>query len=222
MYLRTYSLGTWPFWSLPCYRQPQRFTCQSRHWKPNLPSMMARLTIIVTSSWDYYMYGSLSQQWRHLKLKSWKLVVFSGIQTCSSLCLRTERYQARGIISQGSLTHWGRGAHICVSKLAIVDSDNGLSSGRRQAIIWTNAGIFIGILGTNIGEISIEIYTFSSKKMYLKMSSRPQFVNLTKTLNRTLQVWCRCSMVDEISILYISPWKYALYRTKTINKYKYL
>ena len=33
-------------------------------------------------------------------------------------------------------------------------SDNGLSPGRRQAIIWTNAGILlIGPLGTNINEI---------------------------------------------------------------------
>ena len=33
--------------------------------------------------------------------------------------------------------------HICVSKLRIIGSDNGLSPGRRQAIIWTNAGIII-------------------------------------------------------------------------------
>ena len=30
--------------------------------------------------------------------------------------------------------------HICVDKLTIIGSDNGLSPGRRQAIIWTNAG----------------------------------------------------------------------------------
>ena len=37
------------------------------------------------------------------------------------------------------LTHWGRVTHICVSKLTIIGSDNGLSPDRRQAIIWTNA-----------------------------------------------------------------------------------
>ena len=48
-----------------------------------------------------------------------------------------------------SLTHWGRVTHICVRKLTIIGSDNGLSPGRRQAIIWTNAGILlIGPLGT--------------------------------------------------------------------------
>ena len=33
------------------------------------------------------------------------------------------------------LTNWGRVTHICVSKLTIVGSDNGLSPDRRQAII---------------------------------------------------------------------------------------
>ena len=41
------------------------------------------------------------------------------------------------------LTHWGRVTHICVGKLAIIGSDNGLSPGRRQAIIWTNAWIIV-------------------------------------------------------------------------------
>ena len=41
------------------------------------------------------------------------------------------------------LTHWGRVTHICVSKLTIIASDNGLSPGRRQAIIWTSAGILL-------------------------------------------------------------------------------
>ena len=56
------------------------------------------------------------------------------------------------------LTHWGPVTHICVNKLTIIGSDNGLSPGRRQAIIWTNAGIvLIGRLGTNVSEILIEI-----------------------------------------------------------------
>ena len=71
-----------------------------------------------------------------------------------------------------SLTHWGRVTHICVSKLTIIDPDNGVSPGRRQAIIWTNAGILLmGPLGTKLNQILIEIHTFSFKKMHLKMSS---------------------------------------------------
>ena len=70
------------------------------------------------------------------------------------------------------LTDWGQVTHICISKLTIVGSDNGLSPGRRQAIIWTNAGILlIGPLGTHFSEILIEICTFSFKKMHLKMLS---------------------------------------------------
>ena len=70
------------------------------------------------------------------------------------------------------LTHWGRVTHICVSKQTITVSDKGLSPGRRQAIIWTNAGLLlIGPLGTKFNEILIEIHTFSFKEMHLKMSS---------------------------------------------------
>ena len=61
---------------------------------------------------------------------------------------------------------------ICVSKLAIIGSDNDLSPGRHQAIIWTNAGIFLSRpLVINFGEMLIEIYVFSFKKMHFKMSS---------------------------------------------------
>ena len=44
--------------------------------------------------------------------------------------------------------------HICVNKLTIIGSDNGLSPGQCQAIIWTNAGIvLIWTSGTNFSEI---------------------------------------------------------------------
>ena len=62
--------------------------------------------------------------------------------------------------------------HICVGNLNIIGSDNGLSPGRRQAIIWTSAGILLtGLLGTNFSEIIIGIQTFSFQTMHLKMSS---------------------------------------------------
>ena len=62
--------------------------------------------------------------------------------------------------------------HIYVSKLTNIGSDNGLSPGWWQVIIWTNAGILlIWTLGTNFSEILIEIQTLSLKKMHFKMSS---------------------------------------------------
>ena len=70
------------------------------------------------------------------------------------------------------LTHWGWVTHICVSKLTIIVSDNGLLLVQPQAIIWINAGILlIRTLGTNLCEILSEIHAFSFKKMHFKMSS---------------------------------------------------
>ena len=94
-------------------------------------------------------------------------------------------------------THWGRVTHICVGKQTIIGSDNGLSPGRRQAIIWTNAGLLlIGPVGTNFSETSIKIITFSFTKMRLKVSSakwRPFCLGLN-VLNRSTQfqgtLWC--------------------------------
>ena len=57
--------------------------------------------------------------------------------------------------------------HICVNKITITSSVNGLSPSRHHAIIWTNAGT----LETNFNEILSVIHTFWCKKMYLKMAS---------------------------------------------------
>ena len=65
-----------------------------------------------------------------------------------------------------------RVTHICISKVTIIGSNNGLLPGRHQAIIWTNAGIlFNGSLRRNFSEILIETSIFSLKKMYSKISS---------------------------------------------------
>ena len=105
-------------------------------------------------------YGKISQcitTTKHSKAKT--VCIFLGIY-----CTYPMKHNV--------LTHWGRVMHICVSKQTIIGSDNGLSPGWRQAIIWTNAGLLlIGTLGTNFGEILIEIRIFSFKKMGLKVSS---------------------------------------------------
>ena len=62
-------------------------------------------------------------------------------------------------IVQAKLTHCGRVTHICISKIIVIGSDNGLLPGRHQAIIWTDAGILIiKPLRTNFIEILIEIH----------------------------------------------------------------
>ena len=94
-------------------------------------------------------------------------------------------------------THWGRVMHICISKLTIIGSDNGLSPGWHQAIIWTSAGVLlIGPLGTNFSDILTRIPPFSYKKLHLKMSSwkwRPFCLSLnvltTKSMNHAHNSW---------------------------------
>ena len=65
---------------------------------------------------------------------------------------------------------------------------------RRQAIIWTNAGILlIGPLETNFREMLIEIQTFVFKKIILKMSSanwRP-FVSVSMCYTPQIS-WINC------------------------------
>ena len=101
--------------------------------------------------------------------------------------------------------------HICVSNL-IIGSDNGLSPGRRQDIILTNAGILlIGPLGTNFTEILIEIDTFSFKKMHLKMSSgkiaailsRPQCVKMTRHCSIQLRNMLAITAVNQANVMYL-------------------
>ena len=67
-----------------------------------------------------------------------------------------------------SITHWDRVTHIYVGKLIIIGSDNGLSPGRCQAIIWTNVGILLnGPLGTHFSEILIYIQTYFHWRKYV-------------------------------------------------------
>ena len=71
-----------------------------------------------------------------------------------------------------SFTEAERPVYTSVTYANIV-SDNGLSPGRRQAIIWTIAGkLLIGPLVTNFREILIKIDAFLFNKMHLKLSSR--------------------------------------------------
>ena len=93
-------------------------------------------------------------------------------------------------------------AYMWVSKLTIIVSNNSLSPGRRQAIIWTNAGILlIRTLGTNSNDILSEIYTFSVKKMPLRMSSAKwrQFCLGLNVLK------CQ-SVMTQLNNVHMDPW----------------
>ena len=114
------------------------------------------------------------------------------------------------------LTHWSRVTHICVSKLTIIGSDNGLSPDLRQAIIWTNVGILlIGPLGTHFSEISIEILTVPFKKMCLKLSSakrRPFCLGLivltsVSSVCDSSYVWGYCGAFTSFTVHCQKWWK---------------
>ena len=96
------------------------------------------------------------------------------------------------------LTHWGWVTHICVT-----GSDNGLSPGRHQAIIWINAGILlIGPLGTYFSEIYIEILTFSFKEMRLKVWSA-KWWPFCHGLNVLIRCWIQAIIWTNSGILLI-------------------
>ena len=117
------------------------------------------------------------------------------------------------------LTHWGRVTHICVGNLTIISPDNGLSPGRCQAIIRTNAWILlIGPWGTNFSEISIGIQIFSFKKMHLKVSSakwRPFCLGLNVLNLRAFKF----SPVDKIHIFQCMGKIFCVYPLKFHTKY---
>ena len=118
-----------------------------------------RLSIKSTHQWFEMPLCSL---WRHCNLNAWLRMTCNDCPVIASLSCDVNVL----------LTHWGRMTHICVSKQIIIGSDNGLSPGRRQTIIWTNAGkLLFGSPGTNFSEILIEIHTLSFKKMRLKVLS---------------------------------------------------
>ena len=138
--------------------------------------------------------NSYWNQWRLICikkgfLKSWQMLVWWG----------------RKLLS----THWGQVTHICVMTLIIIGSDNGLSPGRRQAIIWTHAGILsMWTLGTNFSETFIKIHSFSFKKMHLKMSSAKWQPSCPG-----LNVLIACSMTT----VYCSIWTTQMMQNKCIQ-----
>ena len=82
--------------------------------------------------------------------------------------------------------------HICISKLTIICTDNGLLPGWHHAIIRTNAGIlFTGTLETNFSEILSKIHIFLSNKMQMKMS--------------TAKWWAFCHGPIGLSVTYPKP-----------------
>ena len=90
------------------------------------------------------------------------------------------------------LAHCGRVTHICVSKIIIIGSDDGLSPGRRQAIIWTNAGILL------IGSLRTKFNAVQSKFIYYLRESYGSLLRIRRYSLRTGEYgrWGWNNMVD--------------------------
>ena len=90
---------------------------------------------MVSNSLSRGKYIIQNGQWDLVKLRGiWQAITWTNVDiTSQGFCgihLRVFR-----------LAHWGRVTHICVDNITTIGSDNGLSPGRHQAIIWTNGGI---------------------------------------------------------------------------------
>ena len=191
---------TWSIW----------FTCPSGmwFWKFTCAAKIFTCPANICTSHVKIMYTA----WKIITCPDWKITCPVGHMT-TNICVPWDKiYMPRAcghdlMLSPGMskilgipLTHWGRVTHICIGKLTIISSDNGLSPERRQAIIWSNAGILlIGPLGTNFSEIFIEIQTFPLKKIRLKMSSA-KCCSFRLGLNVLIFDRCHCS--------YVTPAKY--------------
>ena len=140
----------------------------------------------------------LSEPWNNVNWDLWHHIALQGhhefISSC--LCKFNPLFKSSGRVT-----------HICVSKLPIIGSDNGLSPGRRQAVIWTNAGILlIGPLGTNFSEIMIEIHTFSFKKMNFKMSRKWWPSRLTLNVSNASPICMACKSGHHCVCRWTSTW----------------
>ena len=156
--------------------------------------------------WKYNHFNPTKCIWKCCQLHDGHF--FQAGLNVSTLCVGiyfSKQKYIRNFLSfldTGMLNYWGRVTNICVGKLTIISSDNGLLPGRRQAIIWTNDGILLmGTLGTNFSEILIEILIFWFKKMHLKVSSakrRPFCLGLnvlTNSLCPSDTIWCWWSQI---------------------------
>ena len=119
------------------------------------------MELYIAKIWLWYIYLNYVPAWKHI----WHFLYFTN--THFLFIYGVDIFNKS---MPWPLTHWGRVTHICVSKLTSIGSDNGLSPGQHQAIIWTNAAILlIRTLGTNFSEI----WKMAS------ILSRPQCVKLS-------------------------------------------
>ena len=85
----------------------------------------------------YWLYHTTDSMWQvhfviMVQIGCGQVRIFHVITVCAWFCYW---YKAATQKSHAMLTHWDRMTHICINKLTIIGSDNGLSPYRRQAIM---------------------------------------------------------------------------------------
>ena len=110
---------------------------------------------------------------------------------------KTQRYISnihRIIKAQMHLTHWGRVAHICVSKLTIIGSDNGLSPGRRQAIYLNQCWNIVNLNLRNKIQWNLKrnSYIFIQENAF-RLRNGVHFISVSMWLYH-IQLWC-CGLI---------------------------
>ena len=99
-------------------------------------------TVLQTTHWERFLDENICILRRHHMASLWH-----------------NELTHNGIMTSHGITHWGRVTHIRVGNLTIIGLDNGLSPNRRQAIIWTYAGILLfEPLRINLSGILYEMY----------------------------------------------------------------
>ena len=126
-------------------------------------------------------------------------LLFGLIDQCALPSISLHCSKQTLMASDKSLTHWGRVTHICVSNLAIIGSDNGLSPARCQAIIWTNAGISLirplGLQWNFNSNWSIFIQENAFENIVCEMAS---ILSLPQCVNTLRPTQTGCHFADNI------------------------
>ena len=94
-------------------------------------------------SWSIPRQHRMSSVCHKLGNKYHFLLTWLSLQELRKRLIPKYYWNYPSLYSVDLLIHWGRVTHICASELTIIGSDNGLSPGWRQAIMWTNAGMLL-------------------------------------------------------------------------------
>ena len=133
------------------------------------PLLTDQILVYLTLPYAYMSLNKISRKYKHFFSHNTPIKILSMID-CHICCL------ANG------LTHWRWMMPICIGKLIIIGSDNGLSLGKATSHYLNQRWLIVN--WTNFSEIRNEILTFSFKQLHLKLSSakmaailsQPQYV----------------------------------------------